>query len=175
MTANRMALFGIYLHRATCEYALSVLKVAGFRSPDISILLQEKSAGAAKAAGSGAVGEGTLGWLAETNSIRVPSLPPLIVAGPIAAAVAGTGFGGILDGLTGAMNWLGIPNSEARKYQDKIEAGGILLAIQCETTVCVNKAKVLLISTGAEEIYSTNETEPGPDGADGSRRRATSA
>jgi len=175
MTANTMALFGIYLHPATCEYALSVLKVAGFHSSCISILMQEKPGRVAKTAVSRAVAEGTLGWLARTNSSIVPSLPALVVAGPIAAAVSGTGFGGALDGLAGAMKWLGIPEGEAMKYQRRIEAGGILLSIQCETPVCINKAKVLLISTGAEEIYSTNESEPDPDGTDSSRRRATSA
>jgi hypothetical protein len=175
MTANNIAVFGIYPHRATCEYALSVLNVAGFRAPDISILMQEKPGRVARAAGSGTAMEGTLGWLAGTNAVAIPSFAPLIVAGPIAAAVEGAGFGGELRGLAGAMKWLGIPDSEAKKYQGRIESGGILLSIHCETPVCGNKAKVLLISTGAEEIYSTNDSEPEPDDAGRSRRRATSA
>jgi hypothetical protein len=169
-----IAVFGIYPHRATCEYALSVLHVAGFRSPDISILLQEKPGGVARATGSGAAMEGTLGWLAGTNAVTVPSLAPLIVAGPIVAAVEGAGFGGELRGLAGAMKWLGIRDSEARKYQGKIESGGILLSIHCETPVYADKAKVLLISTGAEEISATNEPETDHNGTDRPRRRATS-
>jgi hypothetical protein len=174
MAENNIAVFGIYLHRATCEYALSVLNVAGFRAPDISILLQEKPGEVARAAGSGTAMEGTLGWLAGTNAVTVPGRIPLIVAGPIVAAVAGTGVEDPLGGLARGMTWLGIPESEAKKYQGRIEGGGILLSVHCETPVCADKAKVLLISTGAEEISSTNETQADPDGADRPRRRATS-
>jgi hypothetical protein len=169
-----IAVFGIYPHRATCEYAISVFNVAGFLTPNISILLQEKSGGVAVATGSEAAIGSTLGWLAATNAIAVPGRVPLIVAGPIVAAVAGTGAKGTLSGLAGGMKWLGIPDSEARKYQDRIEGGGILLSLHCETPACADRAKVLLISTGAEEIFSTNESDAGPDGTDRPRRRATS-
>jgi hypothetical protein len=169
-----IAVFGIYSHRATCEYAISVFNVAGFRASNISILLQEKPGGAAAAADSGAAMGSTLGWLAATNAIIVPGRVPLIVAGPIVVAVAGTGAEGALSGLAGGITWLGIPDSEAKKYQDRIEGGGILLSLHCETPAGADRAKVLLISTGAEEISSTNESDAGPDDVNRPRRRATS-
>ena len=106
------------------------------------------------------------------NAITVPGREPFIVAGPIMAAVKG-----IEDssrGLAAAMAWLGIPDSDAQKYQARIKSGEILLSLQCETPTCADKAKVLLVSTGAEEIFSTNDPKPNLDGTDRPRRRATS-
>jgi hypothetical protein len=185
MAGKNVAVFGIYLHRATCEYALSVFNVAGFRVADISILLQErpeaKDLAAQKAPGGIATSTdsaarigSTFAWLTGTSAITVPGRAPLIVAGPIVAAVAGKGAGGAVGGLAEAITWLGMPESKARKFQDRIEGGGILLSMRCETPACVEKAKVLLISTGAEEISYTNEPEEEPDGMDRPRRRATS-
>src|ERR1700674_4272080 len=123
MAAKNIAVFGIYPHRASFEYAVSALKIGGFRDTDISVLLQENHGtkdlgtekatkapeGAATGAGSGAVIGGALGWLAATGAISVPGLGALLVAGPIVAALAGIGVGGTLGGLAGALVGLEIP------------------------------------------------------------------
>jgi hypothetical protein len=41
MTDKNIAVFGIYPHRASFEYALGVLKKQGFRATDVSALLQK--------------------------------------------------------------------------------------------------------------------------------------
>jgi hypothetical protein len=41
MTGKNIAVFGIYPHRASFEYAFGVLKEEGFRATDVSVLLQE--------------------------------------------------------------------------------------------------------------------------------------
>jgi len=77
MPGKNIAVFGIYPHRASFEYACVVLKEQGFRATDVSVLLQENPGtkdlatkkstkspeGAATGAGSGAVIGGALGWL----------------------------------------------------------------------------------------------------------------
>src|ERR1700687_2892612 len=42
MTGKNIAVFGIYPHRASVEYAVSALKIGGVRDTGISGLLQEK-------------------------------------------------------------------------------------------------------------------------------------
>jgi len=186
MTGKNIAVFGIYPHRPGFEYALSALKDVGFRDTDISVLLQENPGtkdlatekatkapeGAATGAGSGAIIGGALGWLASTGALAVPVLGPLLVAGPLLATLAGMGVGGTLGGLAGALLGLGIPEYEAKRYQGRIEHGGILLSVHCDNPSWVKRAKRLLSSTGAEDISCTSESAADYDDADRPGRRA---
>jgi len=187
MAEKNIAVFGIYPHRASFEYAFGVLKGEGFRDTDISVLLQENPGtkdlatekttkapeGAAPGAGSGAVIGGAIGWLAGTGALSFPTLGPLIVAGPIIATLAGIGVGGTLGGVSGALVGLGTPEYEAKRYQGRIEKGGILLSVHCDSTNWVNKAKRLLDSTGAEDISSTSEPAADYDNSDRPMSRTT--
>lgn len=49
----------------------------------------------------------------------------LVLAGPIAAAFAGAGAGGAIGALVG----LGIPDEQAKQYENDIKAGGILIVL----------------------------------------------
>ena len=187
MTGKNIAVFGTYPHRASFEYAFGVLKQEGFRTTDISVLLQENPGtkdlvtekatkapeGAATGAGSGAVIGGALGWLVATGALSIPTLGPLLIAGPIVATLAGIGVGGTLGGLTGALLGLGVPEYEAKRYQGRIEKGGILLSVHCDSTYWANKAKRLLNSTGAEDISSTRESAADYDNSDRPMARST--
>jgi hypothetical protein len=178
MAGKNVAVFGIYPHRASCEYALSALKIAGFRDENISILLRKNAGtkglatqeaakaleGAAAGEGSGAAIGGALGWLVGSGAIAIPGLAPFFIAGPIVAALAG--IGGTAGGLAGALIRLGIPEHEAKRYQGRIESGCILMSVHCESPDWAKKAKNLLSSTGAEDISSTGEFAANYDDAD---------
>jgi hypothetical protein len=186
MAGKNIAVFGIYPHRASFEYAFGVLKEEGFRATDISVLLQENPGtkdlatqkatkapeGAAAGAGSGAVIGGALGWLAGTGAFSIPALGPLLVAGPIIATLAGIGVGGTLGGVSGALVGLGTPEYEAKRYQGRIEKGGILLSVHCDSPSWADKAKLLLQSTGAEDIASTSESAADYDNSDCPKARS---
>jgi len=76
----------------------------------------------------GAVG-GTLGAIAAIGtSIVFPGLG-LIVAGPLAAGIAGVGAGGVSGGLIGALVGWGIPEDKAKIYESGIISGGIVLGV----------------------------------------------
>src|SRR3954469_9006201 len=138
MAGKNTAAFGIYASRAGVEEALGVLRDAGFRSEDVSVLLPknlgnkdlatEKSTkapeGAATGAGSGAVIGGALGWLVGIGSLAIPGLGPVIAAGPVLAALAGAGVGGAVGGISGALIGLGIPEYEAKRYEASVRSGG---------------------------------------------------
>lgn len=57
----------------------------------------------------------------------------LVVAGPIAAAIAAAGTTGVAAGLIGALADWGLPEERLRHYQSEIHDGGILLAVKSAT------------------------------------------
>jgi hypothetical protein len=57
------------------------------------------------------------GWLG-SELLAIPGLGVFIAAGPIMAALAGAA-----GGLTGALIGLGIPEYEAKRYEEKVKDG----------------------------------------------------
>ena len=172
MSGKKVGAFGIYSTRAGVENGADALVRAGFPSPDISVLLPESLAGTKEmgtekatkapegtAAGvtTGGVIGGTLGVLAGIGMLAIPGLGPFIAAGPIMAGLAGLGVGGAVGGVTGALIGAGIPEFEAKRYEGRLQTGGILLSVHCDTSEEVKRAKDVLKSTGAEDVTSTGE------------------
>jgi hypothetical protein len=167
--------FGIYPHRASFKYALNALKIAGYRETEISVLLQRNPRtkdlarkraanapeGTATGAGSEAVIEGAQGWWTGTGALAARGFGPLLIAGPMVGTLAGKGAGDTPGGLADALLGLGIPEYEAKRYQGRIENGGVLLSLRCDSPNGMEKAKRLLSATGAEDISSTGESAAG--------------
>lgn len=172
MAGKNTAAFGIYATRSQAENAVETLQRTGFRVEDISVLLPEnlgsKDIGAVKATKApegaatgvtaGGVIGGTLGLLVGIGALAIPGVGPLIAAGPIVSALAGLGVGGAVGGFTGALIGLGIPEYEAKRYEGRINKGGILLSVHCDNSEWTSKAKDILKATGAEDISSTGES-----------------
>jgi hypothetical protein len=172
MAGKKTAVFGIYATRTGAEHAIDTLTKSGFPISDISMLAPETLGskdmgtekatkapeGAAAGAGSGAVLGGTLGLLAGIGALAIPGVGPLIAAGPIMAALAGLGVGGAVGGLTGAMIGMGIPEFEAKLYEGRLQKGGILLSVHCDTSEEIDEAKEILKRTGGEDVSSTGES-----------------
>lgn len=177
MTLKKTAVFGIFHTREQAERSVDDLLASGFTSDDVSVLFpttqstknfaHEKSTKVpegvtAGAAAGGAIG-GTLGLLAGIGVLAIPGLGPFLAAGPIVTALAGVGAGGTMGGLIGALVGMGIPEYEAKRYEGRIKAGGVLLSVHCDTTEDITRAKDLLKQTGGQDIASTGEagsTEP---------------
>jgi hypothetical protein len=53
-----------------------------------------------------------------------------VIAGPIAAGLAGAGAGGITGGLIGALVGSGIPEERARLYESGIKDGRIVMGVK---------------------------------------------
>lgn len=170
MAKNKSA-FGIYSSRSGVENAVIALKDSGFQHSDVSVLLPENMGnreiateknskapeGATTGAGSGAVIGGALGWLVGIGALAIPGLGPFIAAGPIMAALAGMGVGGAVGGVTGALVGMGIPEFEAKRYEGRLQKGGILVSVHCDTSEEVKRAKDILQRTGAEDISTAGE------------------
>ena len=90
MAQKKEAVLGIYTNYSSVENAVDVLKEAGFRNTDISVLFPQKAGskefahdkgtkfpeGAAVGAGTGAVLGGALGWLVGIGALAIPGLGP---------------------------------------------------------------------------------------------------
>ena len=85
------------------------------------------------------------------------AISPLIAAGPIVATLAGLGVGGTVGGLTGALIGLGIPEFEAKRYEGRLQRGGILLSVHSDNADWTKRAKEILERTGAQDISPTGE------------------
>jgi len=171
MAGKNTAAFGIYASREMSENAVERLRTAGFRSEDISVLLQdnvgtkdfahEKHTKAPEGTTTGVVAGGVLGGafglLAGIGVLAIPGIGPLIAAGPVIAALTGMGSGGLVGGIIGALVGMGIPEYEAKRYEGRIKEGGILLSVHCDNPDWTSKAKEVLRETGAEDISSTGE------------------
>jgi hypothetical protein len=172
MSGKQVAVFGIYSTRGAVESAVDSLTSAGFPMSDISVLLPESLGapreigtekttkapeGAAAGATTGGVIGGTLGLLAGVGMLAIPGLGPFIAAGPIMAGLAGLGIGGAVGGVTGALVGMGIPEFEAKRYEGRLQKGGILLSVHCDTSDEIGRAKDLMQRTGGEDVSSTGE------------------
>ena len=171
MAGKKVAVFGIFATRTAVENAASALASQGFPVADISVLLPEslgtKNIGTEKAtkapegtaagATTGGVIGGALGVLVGIGALAIPGLGPFIAAGPIVAGLAGLGVGGAVGGFTGAMIGMGIPEYEAKRYEGRLQKGGILLSVHCDTSEDIKFAKEVLKRTGGEDISATGE------------------
>jgi hypothetical protein len=104
---------------------------------------------AAGATIGGALGAVAAGLVA-MGIIVVPGLA-LVAAGPVVATLAGLGAGAAAGGLTGALIGVGIPEHEAKFYNEAIEQGGILLGVYAHDDRAA-QARRLLEASGAEKV-----------------------
>jgi hypothetical protein len=150
---------------------LSSLQEIGFSNSDISILMPDKNSvrdlghenttkapeGATAGASTGAVIGGALGWLAGIGSLAIPGLGPFIAAGPIMAALSGAAIGGTVGGVSGALIGLGLPEYEAKQYENKLRDGNILVSVHTEDGEEAKRAEQIFKSGHAREIRRVNE------------------
>jgi hypothetical protein len=173
MSDKRTSVFGIFPTPSAAEAGVDALGHAGFASRDISVLMSDDYStrelahekhtkapeGTATGATAGGVVGGTLGLLAGLGAIAIPGLGPFIAAGPIMATLAGVGAGGAVGGLLGALSGMGIPEYEAKRYEGRVKDGGVLLAVHCDTSEQISRAKTILKDSGADDVASAGEVK----------------
>jgi hypothetical protein len=139
---------GFFRDKAAAERAVDELLKAGYGVDDISIMMSEdtrlrtftaeKSNMAPEGAAAGGAIGGALGailaGLTATGSIAAivatgGAATPL-VAGPLAAALAGLGAGALGGGIIGALVGLGFPEVRAKEYEQKLRDGAIMISVR---------------------------------------------
>ncbi|MBE0392428.1 hypothetical protein [Flavobacterium sp. PL002] len=148
-TGRRPMLTGMFADRESTENAYNALHERGYSKDDINLVMSDETrkkhysdendtselgTKAAETAGTGSAIGGTIGAIvgviaAIGTSVVIPGLG-LIVAGPLAAGLAGAGAGGITGGLIGALVGSGIPEDRAKIYESGINDGHVVMGVQ---------------------------------------------
>jgi hypothetical protein len=125
------SLFGIATTHGQAERIVEELQAEGFAASEISVLMPDTGGtrdvghvkatktpeGATTGAATGGAAGGVIGLLAGIGALANPGVGPFIAAGPIMAALSGAATGGVVGGLIG----LGIPEIEAKRYEEKLK------------------------------------------------------
>src|SRR2546421_295125 len=126
------------------------------RGPVKSAQEKAKIGQLAKSAAGGATG-GVIGLLAGIGALAIPGVGPFIAAGPIMAALSGAAVGGVTGGVVGGLIGLGIPEIEAKRYEEKLKNGNYLIAVHTDESEEVDRAKRVFKAAGAEDISTVSE------------------
>lgn len=151
MEINKMNLItGLFKDQNSAENAYKSAAEMGYTHDEINVVMSEETReryygkdatletevgnkAAEGAAIGGAIG-GTIGAIAAAiaavgTNLILPGLG-LVIAGPLAAAVAGAGAGGVTAGIVGALIGWGIPEDRLKEYEDGLNDGGILIGVK---------------------------------------------
>jgi hypothetical protein len=145
---------GLFRNRESAELAYRCVAERGYGTPDINLVMSDETRDryfsaaeqstelgdrAAKDAEKKAATKlggplgGTLGTigaaLAAVGTVLVLPTLGIVVAGPVAAALAAAGSVGLAGGLIGALTPWGIPKERIEHYEAGIRAGGILMGV----------------------------------------------
>ena len=156
----------LFKNRVAAEAAVDAILKRGYTRDDISVLMSDATRNqefalqarthAADGAGVGGAVGGVVGAVlaaivAVGSTIFLPGLN-LVIAGPIAAALAGAGAGAATGGVIGALIGAGIPEYRAKVYDAGLRSGGILFGVEAKSEEEVDKLEELLEALGAEHV-----------------------
>ena len=167
---SKTSVFGIVKSYPQAEQLVDRLQSAGFAASEISVLLPDNQGkhdfghvkatkapeGVTTGAATGGVAGGTLGLLAGIGALAIPGVGPFIAAGPIMAALSGAALGATTGGLVGGLIGLGIPEIEAKRYEDKLKTGNYLIAVHAKDSDEERRAKEIFKSDGAEDVSTSS-------------------
>jgi len=113
-----------------------------------------------KAAEGGELGGpigGTIGTIIPALiAVGVVALPGLglVLAGPLAVALAAAGAAGVAVGLIGALSDWGIPEERVQQYQAGINDGGILMGVKPRSDEDARHIKQQWEAIGGQHVHS---------------------
>jgi len=154
---------GIFSSHEQAERALSALEQAGF-GPEQTGYLTPQGRGQGQdlsgeitsghpepaATGLGAIEGGTIGGLLGAGTaLLIPGLGPALAGGILVATIWGAAIGTVAGGLIAAFISMGVPEEEARHYQEAMSRGKTLVVVKAGSRQEV--ARQILAQAGAEE------------------------
>jgi hypothetical protein len=168
MSDKNAAIVAVYPTYASAETALNALRAQGFATSDISVVAPRDAATPAPEMGAvsaepapepgpiPALGV-AFGWLVNMGAMAV-SGAMLVAAGPIMAGLKGVtdALLGIADALVG----FGLPVEDAKRYEDRVRDGAILLSVHADAADWITKGRSVFEQTGAEDISSMYSRRP---------------
>lgn len=114
---------------------------------------KEAESGSLEGTATGAVVGGTAGAIAGIATVIgvIPIIGPIFAAGPIIAALgigagaigttaAGALTGAVAGGIIGALVDLGLTETEAQTYQERVQKGDVLVVVRSEQDSAIHEA-----------------------------------
>ena len=164
---------GLFKDSKSVERAYQSVAQRGYAIGDINVVMSddtrkkyfsddrhvknEQGSKAAEGGGLGGLTGGGIGILipvlAAGAVLALPGLS-LILAGPIAAALAGAGAAGLAVGLIGALSDWGIPEDRVQQYQAGINDGGILMGVKPRSDKDARYIEKQWKASGGQHVYS---------------------
>lgn len=129
---------------------------AGFAREDISIVARDNKGEYAKfenahnlpeeksGVGTGAAIGGVGGFLLGLAAFAIPGIGPVVAAGPLVMALAGATLGAVSGSLVGALHGLGVPELEAKAYDQGVREGSTLVIVRAVPAHLVTKAEDIM-------------------------------
>lgn len=148
----QQTVIGVFTNKIDADATVNQLKDNGYNPKDISILMRQGplqqenpvAHGAASGVVTGGIIGGVAGLLIGIGAIAIPGIGALLIGGPLAAAfgitgaaattVSGVATGAVAGGIIGAFTGIGIPEEEARAYEERIKQGAIVVAVSTQDT-----------------------------------------
>lgn len=146
MASNSRMVTGLFNDRQSAERAYQSLTARGYSKDDVNLVMSDETRKkhfaddttdlgdkAWEDAGKGAAIGGTVGATlaaiaAIGTTLALPGLG-LLIAGPLAAGIAGAGAGGLTGGLIGALVGHGVPKEHAEEYEAGIKRGDVFMGV----------------------------------------------
>jgi hypothetical protein len=175
--SGRQTIGALFSNRMQAEDAINALKARGFKGDQIGIALRDRNeqgvlvedtgTRAADAAATGAIGGGLLGglvgFLVGVGALAIPGIGPIVSAGVLttvfgtagATAIAGAGIGAATGGIVGGLVGLGIPETEAKYFDEGFRKGHILVTVNAAGRI--NEAVEVLQQYGGDLGVGTME------------------
>ena len=164
---------GLFKDSKSVERAYQSVAQRGYAIGDINVVMSddtrkkyfsddrhvknEQGSKAAEGGGLGGLTGGGIGILipvlAAGAVLALPGLS-LILAGPIAAALAGAGAAGLAVGLIGALSDWGIPEERVKQYEAGIKDGGILMGVKPRSDEDARYIEQQWKASGGQHVYS---------------------
>jgi uncharacterized protein (TIGR02271 family) len=161
---------GLFRDQPAAERAIQRLTAAGFTQQQIGVAVRDRerqdaitdetgtqaAEGAKTGAVSGGVVGGVVGLLAGVGALAIPGIGPIIAGGALASTLAGAGIGAAAGGLLGALVGMGIPEEDARHFEQGFKQGGILVTVDAGARSA--EARQSLLESGADLGPTTRTT-----------------
>jgi hypothetical protein len=143
-TTKRKHYVGVFDDRNDADLAARDLREKGFKDDEIGYAWRDDAGKthqegnksgemAASGAGTGVVLGGIIGAGA---ALLIPGVGPVVSGGLLATALAGAATGavagGVAGGVSGALVGLGIPENEAKYYDEQLTEGRTLMTVRAE-------------------------------------------
>ena len=165
---------GLFRDSESVERAYQSVAQRGYDTGDINVVMSDdtrkryfsddrhiNNEHGSKAAEGGELGGptgGTIGTLipvlvAAGAFLAFPVLG-LVVAGPVAASLAGAGAAGLAVGLIGALSDWGIPEERVQQYEGGIHDGGILMGVKPRSDQDAQYIEQQWKASGGQHVHS---------------------